>query len=170
MRKKQPKLKAQRSWVVYLATGLLIISLAFVAVTFFLLTRNAQHEQEWMSLATNVQVTSQQLAKSAGEAASGNLDAFLELGNSSGKITSAMGKLRSGSVSTGLPPAPLAVDIPMRQLNLTWDRMSTNAGSILKRESLVLELASARDIVQTNIPDIQQDTDAGIRALTQSGV
>jgi succinate dehydrogenase hydrophobic anchor subunit len=51
MRNKQPKLKTQRSWVVYLATGLLIISLAFVAVTFLLLTRNAQHEQEWMSLA-----------------------------------------------------------------------------------------------------------------------
>jgi twitching motility protein PilJ len=165
----QPNVKVQRSWGVYLATGLLIISLVFVAVTFFFLTQQARDEQEWISLATNVQVTSQQLAKSSGEAASGNLDAFLELGNSSGKITSAMDKLRSGSVSTGLPPTPLAVDVPMRQLNLTWDRMSTNAGSILARESLVLELASARDVVQENIPDIQQNTDASIRALTQSG-
>jgi twitching motility protein PilJ len=169
MRNKQPKLKTQRSWVVYLATGLLIISLAFVAVTFLLLTRNAQHEQEWMSLATNVQVTSQQLAKSAGEAASGNLDAFLELGNSRGKIVAAMSKLRTGSVSTGLPPTPASVDIPMNQLNLTWDRMSTNANSILEREKLILELASARNIVQDNIPDIQKHTDSGIRALTQSG-
>ena len=169
MKNLQPKVKSQRSWGVYLATGLLIISLVFVAFTFFFLTQHARYEQEWNSLATDVQVTSQQLAKSAGEAASGNLDAFLELGNSSGKITSAMGKLRAGSVSGGLPPAPLAVDIPMRQLNLTWDRMSANAGSILDRESLVLELASARDIVQSNIPGIQQNTDAGIRALTQGG-
>ncbi len=165
----QPKVKNQRSWGVYLATGLLIISLAFVAFTFFFLTQHARYEQEWVSLATDVQVTSQQLAKSSGEAASGNLDAFLELGNSSGKINSAMNKLRSGSVSTGLPPTPQAVDVPMRQLNLTWDRMSTNANSILNRESLVLELASARNIVQENIPDIQQHTDASIRALTQSG-
>lgn len=164
----QPKVKNQRSWGVYLATGLLIISLVFVAFTFFLLTQQARYEQEWISLATDVQVTSQQLAKSSGEAASGNLDAFLELGNSSGKITSAMGKLRSGSVATGLPPTPLAVDVPMRQLNLTWNRMSTNTGSILDRESLVLELASARNIVQENIPDIQKNTDASIRALTQS--
>ena len=122
-----------------------------------------------MSLATNVQVTSQQLAKSAGEAASGNLDAFLELGNSRGKIVAAMTKLRSGSVSTGLPPTPAAVDIPMNQLNLTWDRMSTNANSIIEREKLILELASARNIVQENIPDIQKHTDSSIRALTQSG-
>lgn len=169
MRNKQPKLKSERSWLVYLATGLLIISLAFVGITFFLLARHAQHEQEWISLATDVQVTSQQLAKSAGEAASGNLDAFLELGNSRSKISAAMGKLRKGSGSTELPPTPLAVEVPMKLLNQTWDRMSTNASSILDREKLILELASARNIVQENIPGIQKNTDASIRALIQSG-
>ncbi len=169
MRNKQPKLKSERSWLVYLATGMLIISLAFVGITFFLLARNAQHEQEWISLATDVQVTSQQLAKSAGEAASGNLDAFLELGNSRDKISAAMGKLRKGSSATELPPTPLAVEMPMKLLNLTWDRMSTNASSILDRERLILELASALNIVQENIPGIQKNTDASIRALIQSG-
>jgi twitching motility protein PilJ len=169
MQSNQPTVKNQRSWGVYLATGILIISLAFVAVTFFLLARHAGHEQEWISLATDAQVTSQQLAKSAGEAAAGNLDAFLELGNSRSKIASAMGKLRSGSASTELPPTPLAVDMPMKQLNLTWDRMSANASSILDREKLILELASARNIVQDNIPGIQKNTDTAIRTLTQSG-
>jgi twitching motility protein PilJ len=169
MQKNQPKLNSQRSWVVYLATGLLIVSLVFVADTFFFLAQNARHEQEWISLATNVQVTSQQLAKSAGESASGNLSAFQELKNSRGKIAAAMSKLRMGSVTTRLPATPMAVEVPMKQLNLTWDRMSTNANSILDREGLVLDLASARDIVQENIPTIQKHTDASIQALTQSG-
>ncbi len=51
------------------------------------------NEQEWISRATDVQVTSQQLAKSAGEAAAGNLDAFLELGNSRNTIAAAMDDL-----------------------------------------------------------------------------
>ena len=169
MQKKQPKLKTQRSWVVYLATGLLIVSLLFVAATFFFQAQNTRHEQEWVSLATNVQVTSQQLAKSAGESASGNLNAFQELKNSRGKIAAAMTKLRTGSVSTRLPATPTAVEVPMKQLSLTWYRMSTNANSILGRESLILELASARDIVQENIPAIQRHTDASIQALTKSG-
>ena len=169
MRNQQPKLKSQRSWMIYLVTGFLIISLVFVAITFFLLARDAQHEQEWISLATDVQVTSQQLAKSAGEAASGNLDAFLELGNSSEKIAGAMEKLRSGSVYPDLPPTSPTVATPMMQLNQTWDRMHTNASSILDREHLILELALARNIVQQNIPDIQKNTDTGIRALTKSG-
>lgn len=47
--------------------------------------------------------------------------------------------------------------------------MSANASSILDREKLILELAAARNIVQDNIPGIQKNTDASIRALTKSG-
>ena len=84
-----------------------------------------------MSHVTDVQVTSQQLAKSAGEAAAGNLDAFLELGSSRNSIASAMGNLRSGSPAVNLPPTPRAVTMPMKQLNLSWNRMSTNAQAFL---------------------------------------
>ena len=163
------KAKSQRSWGVYLGTGILILSLIFVTVTFFHLVRQGQYEQEWISLATDAQVTSQQLAKSAGEAASGNLEAFRELDISRKKIAKAMTKLRLGSVTTELPPTPKAVEFPMTRLNQTWDRMSVNANSIIKFESLILELTTARNIVQENIPGIQRHTDASIRALTQSG-
>ncbi|MDH3902205.1 MAG: type IV pili methyl-accepting chemotaxis transducer N-terminal domain-containing protein, partial [Xanthomonadales bacterium] len=159
MNKSQPKIKSQRSMSLLMATGLLIVSLIFVATTFFKLANDAQNEQEWMSHVTDVQVTSQQLAKSAGEAAAGNLDAFLELGSSRKAIAAAMRTLRSGSVSGDLPPTPRAVTMPMKQLNLSWDRMSTNASSILDREKLILELAMASNVVQDNIPGIQKNTD-----------
>ncbi|MGB7451038.1 MAG: methyl-accepting chemotaxis protein [Lysobacterales bacterium] len=165
----QPELKSERSIGVYLATVVLVISLIFVAITFYKLAQDARHEQEWISHATDVQVTSQQLAKSAGEAASGNLDAFLELGNSRSTIAAAMGKLRSGSVSDNLPPTPNTVARQMNQLNQSWQSMSTSASNILDREKLILELAAARNIVQDNIPGIQKNTDASIRALTKSG-
>ena len=169
MNKSQPKIKSQRSWGLLLATGLLIISLIFVATTFLKLAHDAQNEQEWISHATDVQVTSQQLAKSAGEAAAGNLDAFLELGGSRKTIAAAMEKLRSGSPSDNLPPTPRAITKPMKQLNLSWDGMSTNASSILDREKLILGLAMASNIVQANIPGIQKNTDSAIKSLTQSG-
>ena len=169
MNKSQPKIKSQRSWGLLLATGLLIIALIFVATTFLKLATDAQNEQEWISYATDVQVTSQQLAKSAGEAAAGNLDAFLELGGSRKTIAAAMGTLRSGSPSGDLPPTPRTVTMPMKQLNLSWNRMSTNASSILDREKLILGLAMASNIVQANIPGIQKNTDSAIKSLTQSG-
>lgn len=169
MNKKLFKPNSQRSWGVYLTTIMLVISLVFVVVNFFRLVILAQHEQKWTALVTDAQVTSQQLAKSAGEAASGNLDAFLELGNSRTIIATAMNTLHEGTVTKDLPPTPRAVDLPMSQLSQTWDRISANASSILNREKLILELASARNIVQQNIPGIQKHTDASLRALTQSG-
>lgn len=169
MKNKQPEVKTRRSWVVYLGSALLIISLAFVAVTFFLLARHAQQEQKWASWATVTQVTSQQLAKSAGEAASGNLNAFVELGNSRDKIKTAMNNLRAASVYPEWSKMPEDVESRLTQLNQTWSRMSTNAGSILDRETLILELASARDLIQNSIPGIQKSTDNSIRALTKSG-
>ena len=169
MKKNTFKTKTQRSWGVYFATAVLVISLIFVVVTFYRLVILAQHEQKWISLATDAQVTSQQLAKSAGEAASGNLGAFLELGTSRTTIATAMSTLRDGTVTRDLPPTPKSIEASMRPLNLTWDRISINASSILNREKLILELASARNIVQQNIPGIQKNTDASLRALTQSG-
>jgi len=169
MKKMQAEIRGQRSLGVYLAIGFLIISLIFVAITFFQLAVTARHEQDWMSQATEVQVSSQQLAKSAGEAAAGNLDAFLELKNSRNTIADAMAKLRSGSIGKNVTSTPAAVAMPMKQLNLSWDRMSTNAKSILDREKLILELSTASSVVQDNIPGIQEHTDASIKALTQSG-
>jgi len=169
MRNKDPNQKGQRSFFVFMATGLLIISLIFVAITFYQLARSAQNEQEWITLATNVQVTSQQLAKSAVEAASGNLDAFIELGSSRDEITGAMINLRAGSPPDELPAVPPAVEMQMRQLTLTWRRINANSSSILDRESLIIELASARNVIQENIPGIQKNTDLGIRSLIKSG-
>ncbi len=168
MNRTQPQLNNKRSSWVYLATGVLIISLVFVAITFFKLADDAHHEQEWISWATDVQVTSQQLAKSAGEAAAGNLDAFLELGNSRDTIAAAIQSLNSGSIEHNLPPTPRAVEPTMKQLNLGWNRMSTNASSILDREQLILELATASNLVTDNIPGIQKNTDDSIRELTKS--
>lgn len=169
MDKKLYKTKSQRSWGIYLTTAVLVVSLMFVAVTFLILARDGQREQQWIALATDAQVISQQLAKTAGEAASGNLDAFVELGNSRSKMAIAMDSLSQGSSTSELPQVPGAVAADMAPLSLTWNRMSANANSIIDREQLILELASARNTVQENIPGIQKHTDASIRALTQSG-
>lgn len=163
------KTETERPWVMYVATGVLVLSLIFVAITIYALSRNAKYEQQWVKLATDAQVTSQQLAKSSGEAASGNLNAFFELDDSRSKITNAMKKLRLGFTMEDLPPTPASVKNQMQQLNETWIRIDSNAGIILERESLIRDLATARQIIQENIPGIQKNTDLGIRALTQSG-
>lgn len=169
MSKEKQNATTVRSWVVILLTGLLLVSIAFVALTFFELARNAKHEQAWVAEATRFQVASQQLAKSAGEAASGNLEAFSELTATHAQMNNAMTVLSSGDASRSLPAVPPAVTNNLIRLNTTWKRISANTASITDREALLLSLAEASNNFKGIIPEIQESADNAVRQLTESG-
>ncbi|MDX1460411.1 MAG: methyl-accepting chemotaxis protein [Xanthomonadales bacterium] len=158
-----------RSWLIMLVTGLLLVLIAFVAVTFFEQARTARHEQEWVSLAMRMQVSSQQLAKSAGEAAAGNLEAFGELRSTHQRMQQAMLGLTTGQGNAGAPAVPSAVIPELSRLNSTWRRVSDNATAIIEREALVLELAEASAAFKALVPDMQEAADSAVRRLTESG-
>ena len=158
---------AQKSGGLYALVGLLVILLVFVAVTFYLLTKESRNEQEWIRLATDLQVQSQQLAKSASESVEGSRDAFLELGDSRGSIAGAVAALKNGNAVRSLPPLPGSMSGTLGQLDKYWARMSRNSTNILEREALVLELASASSAFMSAIPEIQALSDSVVRDLTK---
>jgi twitching motility protein PilJ len=160
---------AQKSGRLYAMVVFLVLLLAFVAVTFFLITRESRNEQIWIRLSTDLQVHSQQLAKSATEAVEGNRGAFLQLGDSVGTIADAMDTLKDGDPARKLPALPGALIPTLTDLDKAWSRMNANAGSILQREAQVLELAAASNAFIEVIPEIQELTDRAIRDLTQNG-
>ena len=159
---------AQKSSRLYTMVGFLVILLAFVAVTFYLLTRESRNEQEWIRLSTNLQVQSQQLAKSAAEAVEGNRSAFLQLGDSTGVISDAVQALKDGDPVRSLPALPGSMSETLTDLDHTWKRMNANARNILDRENQVLALAEDSNEIIKVIPEIQDLTDQAIRELTQN--
>jgi twitching motility protein PilJ len=163
------KTQAQKPGRLYAMVGFLVMLLAFVAVTFFLITKESRDEQEWIRLSTDLQVHSQQMAKSAAEAVEGNRGAFYQLGDSVGTISAAVETLKHGDPVRSLPALPSSIYSTLSDLDTTWVRLETNARSILERETLVLDLADASDSFIQAIPAIQEQTDAAIRELTQSG-
>jgi twitching motility protein PilJ len=163
------KTQAQKPGRLYAMVGFLVMLLAFVAVTFFLITKESRDEQEWIRLSTDLQVHSQQMAKSAAEAVEGNRGAFYQLGDSVGTISAAVETLKHGDPVRSLPALPSSIYSTLSDLDTTWVRLETNARSILERETLVLDLADASDSFIQAIPAIQEQTDTAIRELTQSG-
>ncbi len=161
------KLSAQKSSGLYALVSLLVILLIFVAVTFYLITNDSRNQQEWVRLSTDLQVQSQQIAKSASEAVEGNGGAFLELGDSRAMIADAMISLRDGNPGKSLPSLPGSLSVPMDELDKTWYRMSPNANNILEHEATVLELAKASSQFMQVIPQIQTLTDNAVRDLTR---
>jgi twitching motility protein PilJ len=163
------KPSALRSGRLYAMVVFLVLLLAFVAVTFFLLTRDSRNEQEWIRLSTDLQVHSQQMAKSAAEAVEGNRGAFLHLGDSVGVAADAVDALKDGDTVRQLPALPDALAPTLTDLDDAWLRMQRNSAAILERESQVLQLATASNAFIEVIPQIQELTDRAIRELTQNG-
>jgi twitching motility protein PilJ len=149
--------------------GFLVVLLAFVAVTFFLITKESRDEQDWIRLSTDLQVHSQQMSKSAAEAVEGNRSAFYQLGDSVGTISAAVETLKHGDPVRSLPALPSSIYAELADIDKTWMRLDSNARSILERENLVLDLAAASDTFIKVFPEIQELTDQAIRELTQSG-
>jgi len=158
----------QRSGLLYIMVGLLVFLLAFVAVTFFLITRDSRNQQTWIGHTTNVQVLSQQMAKSALEAAEGTLVAFVELGDARGDIEHDMNSLMDGDRVQSLPPLPSSMRDSVTTLNSTWERIDANAQTILKREDLILNVAKSSAEFIDALPRMQTLTDDAVRALTKN--
>ena len=136
-----------KSGGLYALLSLLVILLVFVVVTFYLITKDSRSEQEWVRLSTDLQVQSQQLAKSASEAMEGSSSAFLDLGDSRKFIANAMTSLRNGNADKSLPSLPDSLSAPLDELNRAWNRMSTKAANILEQEVMVKEFAVTGDDV-----------------------
>jgi twitching motility protein PilJ len=126
-----------------------------------------ENEQEWVRLSTDLQVQSQQLAKSASEAVEGSRSAFAELNDSRSMISGAIDSLMNGNSRKSLPSLPASLSAPLGDLNKTWSRVSTNAANILERKVLVQELAAASSEFMQAIPQIQTLTDSAVRDLTR---
>ena len=127
---------ARRSAGLYALVGLLVVLLVFVAITFYLITKDSHNEQEWIRLLIDLQVQSQQLSKSASEAVEGSSSTFLELVDSIEIISIAMTSLKEGNADKSLPSLPDPLSAPLIELNKTWSRMSKNAANILEQEIL----------------------------------
>lgn len=158
----------QRSGRLYIMVGLLVFMLAFVALTFYLIARESRYQQDWIGHTTRVQVLSQQMAKSALEAAAGTLVAFFELSDARGDIAYAMNSLKEGDPIQSLPPLPDSMGEPLAELDNTWQRVNRDAQTIIERKQFMLDLAESSAAVIDVLPKIQALTEEAVRNLTQA--
>ena len=147
----------------------LIAVFALVMLNFWLLSQNDEYERQYIAKATNIQVLSQQIAKTASEAAGGNLDAFVELTTATEIANTQLQQLRNGAPDTGLPPSPESVNNDLESVEHTWALVQDSAQVILDRNSLVLDLFDASNNFASAVTPMQAKTDEAVTLLAQTG-
>ncbi len=134
--------------VLFVLLGFLFL---FAIVDFVYLYIAGSDDRKATALTTQIQVSSQQLAKYAAEAAAGNELALQELESTRANIDTYVKALNAGDPKTGMPPyaEKPGVKGELQQLNRAWTQLQGSAKKILDNKEVVLAAVSnAKDFTE----------------------
>jgi twitching motility protein PilJ len=130
--------------VLFLVLGILFV---FAIIDFAWLYYQNVQDRKAVAYTTQIQVSSQQLAKYASEAASGNELAFQELKSTSDNIDAYVTALNKGD-KTGMPSYTSYIDVKTDSLTKAWELLQGDAKKIIDNQAVVLTAnTNAKDFI-----------------------
>jgi twitching motility protein PilJ len=152
--------------VVVLLAGLVGLGANFVFTNI-----NNNEDRAAISLATDIRVLSQQLAKFAAEAAGGRSEAFDELKDKKETIQAHINKLTVGDPQEGVPSIGKNPEVQQALDNVTrtWAPIREAADNILARQEVVEQLNDTALEFQTKVPLLQARSDEITKLLADRG-
>ncbi|QIB53118.1 MULTISPECIES: methyl-accepting chemotaxis protein [Pseudomonas] len=153
-------------------TGLfavLIVSLLLLFVNFLYLNIQSAYDTEYIGHSGELRVLSQQISKSATEAATGTPEAFGLLASARDDFQERWDYLSEGREETGLPAAPAALQEQVARVQDDWDRVRQNADVILASEATVLSLHEVAVTLADTVPQLQVEYEDIVDVLITAG-
>jgi len=159
----------ERSYAVYIV--LLVISIGFAALDFGLLNQKNSEDRQAIALTTQIQVLSQQTAKSALEAANGNAESFNELAANRNSIDSAVQRLIKGDAHTGMPAYDdkntTLTGRAVVALNDSWKQLDGDIGKILSNQAVVTDSGVRANTLAQQMPLLNSSMEQVVNILQQ---
>ena len=159
----------ERGYAVYIV--LLVVSIGFAALDFGLLNQKNSEDRQAIALTTQIQVLSQQTAKSALEAANGNAESFNELAANRNSIDSAVQRLIKGDTHTGMPSYDDKNTTPTGRAVITlsdsWKQLDGDIGKILSNKALVTDSGVRANTLAQQMPLLNSSMEQVVNILQQ---
>ncbi|MGA8277766.1 MAG: methyl-accepting chemotaxis protein [Rhodanobacteraceae bacterium] len=154
--------------VLLILLGLLFV---FAIIDFVWLYQKNQQDRKAVAYTTQIQVVSQELAKYAAEAATGNLDAFKELESARNNVDTYIQHLNKGDSKTSMPSyvTEKSVKTDLDALTAAWALVQANANKILDSKELVLDSANIAADFQTKSSVLNSRMSEVVNILTDKG-
>jgi twitching motility protein PilJ len=147
-------------------TTVLIALTVMLVVVLFMVNRDSQYDREYTNTTAELRVLSQQIAKNATEAVSGNASAFDQLSNTRDSFRQLWNNLTEGDPQTGLPASQAAAASNVQQ---HWDSVRENADIILATRDSVMNMREVTNTLSETIPQMQVEYEDISMVLQDSG-
>jgi twitching motility protein PilJ len=147
-------------------TTVLIALTVMLVVVLFMVNRDSQYDRQYTNTTAELRVLSQQIAKNATEAVSGNASAFDQLSNTRDSFRQLWNNLTEGNPQTGLPASQAAAASNVQQ---HWDSVRENADIILATRDSVMNMREVTNTLSETIPQMQVEYEDISMVLQDSG-
>ena len=149
--------------------AVLVVSLVLLIANFFYLNTQSSRDTEYIGHAGELRVLSQEISKSATEAATGTPEAFGLLLASRNDFQQRWDYLVNGDPASNLPPMPDSLQAQQAKVQADWDRMRGNADAILASQTTVLSLHEVATTLSDTVPQLQVEYEDVVDVLIASG-
>ncbi|MDT3719134.1 methyl-accepting chemotaxis protein [Pseudomonas oryzihabitans] len=145
----------------------LIVAIVLLFANFAYLSTQAGYDSQYQGQATELRILSQQLAKSASEAATGKPEAFQDLRVARSEFERRWNILNNGDPSTGLPPSPALLKPRMDTVEGQWSALRSQVDTMLGSEQTVLSLHQLAGALAETIPQLQVENEEIVDILIE---
>ncbi|MBZ0071397.1 MAG: methyl-accepting chemotaxis protein [Gammaproteobacteria bacterium] len=153
----------------YLIGGLLV-SAGLMFAVFWYMGRLAGFDKEYIGYAGEQQVLSQQIAKYALEASSGEEVAFDQVVKYRERFSQLLGYMREGNAETGLPPTRGETLVVLDDAAAKWSSFRTSVDAVLNGKQLVLSVRETAAVINEFMPQLLNHYEDVVRMLVKKGV
>ncbi|WP_278443527.1 methyl-accepting chemotaxis protein [Pseudomonas oryzihabitans] len=147
----------------------LIVAIVLLFANFAYLGTQTNYDNQYQGQATELRILSQQLAKSASEAATGKAEAFKDLRQARAEFERRLNILRSGDPQTGLPASPAILRPRLDTLESQWEAQRKQVDTMLGSEQTVLSLHQLSGALADTIPQLQVENEEIVDILIERG-
>jgi twitching motility protein PilJ len=133
----------------------------------FIILRDADYDQRYLELASEMRLYAQQISNSSREAALGDQDSFDALARAQRNFEQARSKLVDGSKGLPSPADMLGSDID--RLNVLWAQVDGAANTITSNSERIIFLYQVAESLNQKLPELQQNNNRVVDILLKSG-
>tara|TARA_R110001599_G_scaffold12117_6_gene56888 strand:- start:17216 stop:19249 length:2034 start_codon:yes stop_codon:yes gene_type:complete len=145
----------------------MLVGFVGAGINTFIILRDADHDQRYLELTSEMRLFAQQLANSAREAALGDQSQFDSLARAQRNFETARGQLVSGSKNLPSPAAMLGGNID--ELNRLWAQTDSAAETIVSNQERIVFLYGVAENLNRLIPQLQVGNNKLVEILLKSG-
>ncbi len=150
---------------------LMIASVIAMVGVFSYIGRETVFDQERIGYTSEQQVLSQQIAKSALAASSGEEKAFDDLSTYRAQFVVTLDRLRNGNPETGLPPITEEdpFDAELSALEKEWKRFDAAVNTVLEGKETILLLSEAVSVISAQMEGLIDASESVVNTLVAKG-